>query len=423
MALRALLVGIDDYADPRNNLNSCLADVADLKSRLEQRYGFPADGIRTLQDAEATIQNVRTELDRLFQGATSDDRLVFMYSGHGFQMPENGSLTEVLVLRDGFFKDDELSDRARSVPPGILTVVLDSCFSGGMQKFFITGQGAEVVRGKVWAPDDSQAAAVNKALLEGALARMEPFGSAAITDSVAAAEEKGFVDTSDAAGKTKAAGDEQGQLQLNGLLMSACRENETASAKRSDTDGLSAFSFALREATSLLGSGGTPAQLHEQAGKRLEQMGFQQRPLLFDPPSAPGMSARSIFLGEGGASSTPAAGTTGGGDLSSVIADAIRRAMATMGKDKTMTAPTATAPATATPGAGDQADEKFVSALGSVLEGLIPMITPTIRELIGDGQQKSGGAGTAPAGEVDEKIWGALGSILSSVAVPLIQQV
>ncbi|MFC7621357.1 caspase domain-containing protein [Microlunatus sp. GCM10028923] len=372
---KALLVGIDDYGDPRNNLNSCLADVQHVRNRLERDYGFSAQNITTLVDAAATVANVKAALDTLFSGVGPDDRLVFMYSGHGFQVPEGNALTEVLVLRDGFFSDDELSDRTQALPPAVLTVVFDSCFSGGMQKFFVTKSGGEATRSKVWLPDDEQAKALNLALTSGTVKRLGPFGAHAISSNHVAASEKGVVSPPVEGQPAKASVDEEGQLRINALLLSACRENETASAKRSDTQGLSAFTFALGKAIDTLGIDASPPDLHQEAERILTEMSFGQRPLLFEPPTAPQMAVASFVLGKTLYHQPIAAAT----DVSSMIAAAIEQALQALRKDKIMTAtavqPTiATAP-TAPVAEGQEKWGFLAAALPIVLPPLIDGIS------------------------------------------------
>ncbi len=47
-AKRALLVGIDVYPDPQNNLNSCIADTVRFQGLLQSYYGFEAQNITVL---------------------------------------------------------------------------------------------------------------------------------------------------------------------------------------------------------------------------------------------------------------------------------------------------------------------------------------------------------------------------------------
>ncbi|GAB3739111.1 caspase family protein [Microlunatus parietis] len=366
--VKGLLVGIDDYGDPRNNLDSCVADVAHVRTRLERDYGFPPENITTLIDAEATLANVRTALDALFTDVGPEDRLIFMYSGHGYQVAENDALTEVLVLRDGFFTDDELSQRTAGLPPAVLTVISDSCHSGGMQKFFVTAGGGEVTRAKVWLPTDDQAIALNTALSSGTVKKFAPFGAKMITTNPVAAAEKGLGSADVQDQDAKAFDDEEGQPRLNALLLTACREDETASARRSDTKGLSAFTYALGKSLDALGIDAAPMDLHREAERILTELGFQQRPLIFEPPAAPEMAETSFVLGK---AKTPLM-ITSTHDLAAQIRAAIEQALTEQRKDKIMT--------TTTVSTNGQVDEKFLQLLPALIGPAVNIIGNLFKE-------------------------------------------
>src|SRR6185369_16807691 len=73
MAKRALLVGLNTYPDPRNNLNSCVADTLEFKKLLQTSYGFDPGSIQLLHNQDATLDNVLQGLDNLFGGAQAGD--------------------------------------------------------------------------------------------------------------------------------------------------------------------------------------------------------------------------------------------------------------------------------------------------------------------------------------------------------------
>jgi len=288
---RALLVAINNYGNPQNDLPSCLEDAAKFRSVLQSHYGF--ENFTELYDGDATVANVEAGLSWLLKDAAADDRLVFYYSGHGYQQPRGGNLEECLVLGNlEFLFDDRLSEFSRSAPPGVLSVILDSCFSGGMEKRIPLGEGVEVARTKLWVPPPD--AARGKSLAAGPLVP-RPFGCLPVTGETAVKRLVlgTEVGPDKAAGPQEASQDEAGQMQLNGLLLSACRENETSSASTSATKGMSAFTFAL---TGTLPASGeiSNARIHEDVRDRLAELGFQQVPLLRVPPRPPGLDAASF---------------------------------------------------------------------------------------------------------------------------------
>jgi hypothetical protein len=139
---KALLVGINRYPDPGNELKGCVNDVRQMADTLKGRYGFAGDGnLRILTDARATTKAILDGLAWLTAGATPGDSLVFHYSGHGSQVPDrNGDettdrLDEILCPYDldwdHPFTDDDLAAACDDVPQGaLLTVILDCCHSG-----------------------------------------------------------------------------------------------------------------------------------------------------------------------------------------------------------------------------------------------------------------------------------------------------
>jgi len=97
--------------------------------------------ISLLHNQDATLANVRTGLDALFADAQAGDELVYFESSHGYRYPEGNTMVEVLCLYDGFLEDTEFAQRTLALPANVLTVVLDACHSGGMNKlFFPTGE-------------------------------------------------------------------------------------------------------------------------------------------------------------------------------------------------------------------------------------------------------------------------------------------
>ena len=146
----ALLVGINEY--PKNNrLNGCVTDVELQKELLIHRFGFLPQDIVTLTDRQATRENIETAfVEHLTEQATSDDVVVFHFSGHGsrVKMPnitqettgaEDYQLVDSLVPADGIIPTkgepaandllkDTLSVLLRSLKTNKVTTVLDTSF-------------------------------------------------------------------------------------------------------------------------------------------------------------------------------------------------------------------------------------------------------------------------------------------------------
>ncbi len=141
---RALLVGINAYTHS-NPLRGCINDVKQMQATLGKYYGFGADSFKILLDQDATLANIKAGITWLAEGGDDADAVrVFHYSGHGYFVPDdNGDepdgRDEVLVPIDhdsaGFLTDDTLKSLYGAFPKkGNLTLVMDSCHSGTVQR-------------------------------------------------------------------------------------------------------------------------------------------------------------------------------------------------------------------------------------------------------------------------------------------------
>lgn len=457
---RAVLVGIDDYGDPRNNLPSCVADTLAFKKLIEgPPYRFEI--VRMLHDAEATLDAVKEALQDLFDGATAEDRLVFYFSGHGFQVPQDNILEEVLVVRDdsqdnkpfAFLHDDEFVTLSAKAPPGIFTAILDCCHSAGAQKQILAfaDDSIEFARNKVWQPPDIRRQEKDFAeFAKTETVGIKTFGSKPLTAGKALLKrfEPALFKAKEFAAD-EVTSDEDGQVELNGLLMSACLENETASASTGATDGLSAFTFCLRDALLRLSQAGAPfsaAGLLDATRVKLREMGFRQTPLLLAPDTPPGLDRRSFLLLEESGGAKPL-----GPEIDQIL-EVIRNALT---KEGAMTAYATTTtplpgtmpvPAYGTGGngsdywawvqqqgqqSGQQGDEKFfgaiVSAVASAAPHVLPHVVPLITQALGarkgfEGAPMMPQVAPPPAmpqatmDEGEEKIFGAIVSAVAAAA-------
>ena len=141
----ALLVGINKYLEPGNDLQGCVNDVMDMADILTKKYGFKQDNIRILTDARATQANIMERLEWLVSDTQPGDMLVWHYSGHGAQVRcRNGDelddqKDEIICPHDldwdNPFTDDMIADYFKRVPEGsLLTFICDACHSGSMDR-------------------------------------------------------------------------------------------------------------------------------------------------------------------------------------------------------------------------------------------------------------------------------------------------
>ncbi len=165
-ALRALLVGIADYANPEYQLLGPVNDVF-LVSQTLQEMGVEPDAIRVVLNERATAAAIRERLAWLLNDTRDGDTVFFYFSGHGAQVPAYGRDAEVdhidecLVPYDFNWEqgnaifDDEFAGLYSQLPYGAKFVsMLDCCHAGGMQRAVgAVGGGAPGVR-SIAIPDD-----------------------------------------------------------------------------------------------------------------------------------------------------------------------------------------------------------------------------------------------------------------------------
>jgi hypothetical protein len=150
MARSAVCVGINEFKHlPMSSwLAGCVNDANDISVALK-KFGFTSRTTTMLRDSEATKEAVMRALTAMVDKAKPGDHLVFSFSSHGTQVPnqpgdtdEPDGLDEVFACydikragdqwdRSTVIADDELHDLFQRVPEGaLLEVLLDTCHSG-----------------------------------------------------------------------------------------------------------------------------------------------------------------------------------------------------------------------------------------------------------------------------------------------------
>lgn len=136
-----ILIGISSYGDQRNNLQHGRGDALTQLQALVSHGLAEPDRTVVLLDEEATRDTILRAVETVAQRADPDDLLVFHYSGHGCQLPdqrgpgadERDGLDEALISHEagGALRDEELRSALDAIPTARQLVVLDCCFSGG----------------------------------------------------------------------------------------------------------------------------------------------------------------------------------------------------------------------------------------------------------------------------------------------------
>jgi hypothetical protein len=291
---RALVIGIDQYGGPPNDLTCCTVDADAIARLLRERHGF--GDVRVLTDDDATVAQVEEELQWLLENPKPNDRFVLYFSGLGFTKHRDGILEECLVLQDGFLESDEIVTKAASIPPGALTVIIDASFAGGTETYIAEPSRPtpelEAVRVKTWVPVGEEGTEAETLGTEyRKVSAYRRFGCtpttspAAIAQTFTAARAQTWQPPAGIAAWSAAmsVGDGAGAPQLNGLVISAALESEPAAANTSKTDGLSAFTFALVQSVEALGEVASTADVLNATNYRLKTLGLRQTPRLLEP--------------------------------------------------------------------------------------------------------------------------------------------
>jgi len=149
---RALLIGVGRYAQFEEKLNGVSLDIAMMREFIHL-MGFKAHEIKVLEHEHASTAKVYEAVENwLINGAGPDDRVLFYFSGHGSQIPdenndEDDQFDEVLLLYDtvltekggrqtltGVLLDDHLNHMLARMKSRNILVILDACHSGSATK-------------------------------------------------------------------------------------------------------------------------------------------------------------------------------------------------------------------------------------------------------------------------------------------------
>ena len=145
----ALLVGINNYPADIGALAGCVNDVLLQKQLLIHRFGFNPKDILTVTDTQATRQGILTAFEEhLIKQAKPGDTVVFHFSGHGGQVLEpdkespykyNSTLIPIDSQSNSSGVVEDIMGHTLfllmyALKTDNVTVVLDSCHSGGAKR-------------------------------------------------------------------------------------------------------------------------------------------------------------------------------------------------------------------------------------------------------------------------------------------------
>lgn len=128
----AIVVGVNEYTKlpSGSNLRGCVPDAEKMAATLK-KYGFT---VKLVTNSEATRAGILDALKS--SGNQPNERFVFYFAGHGTNV---GGANAVILPSDASvdasdfdLRADDLKNAVMAVPASNRTIILDSCFSGGM---------------------------------------------------------------------------------------------------------------------------------------------------------------------------------------------------------------------------------------------------------------------------------------------------
>ena len=155
---RAFVVGIADYGRIKQPLPGCANDLSEWKALLVEQLHLPPSAVRSLADADASREGIIDGLNWLTAESQAGDNRIFAFAGHGARRRRidaatgtlRADLEETLVAHPGNTVSDEqfmifdedlaaLLDASAFHPDARLTLILDSCHSGGLLRDIVIG--------------------------------------------------------------------------------------------------------------------------------------------------------------------------------------------------------------------------------------------------------------------------------------------
>jgi len=130
-------IGIDCFADSTHNLQYSAKDIRDLGAKLKEKYGDDII-LKTLFNADVTIENVKTLKDSLKKSSVND-RVIVAYSGHGMLSKEYDYYLSTYSVNfekpeENGLPYDELENLLDSIPARKKLLLIDACHSGEVDK-------------------------------------------------------------------------------------------------------------------------------------------------------------------------------------------------------------------------------------------------------------------------------------------------
>ncbi|MFA4818108.1 MAG: caspase family protein [Parcubacteria group bacterium] len=137
----AVLVGICDYPETANDICISDGDALNMQTALTAKYGFLKENIFYFSDEQAVKTDIKSKVDYIRSVVTSDDEVVFFFSGHGTTARvddgDSEKIDEGIVVYGAnntfdYIWDGELRGWFSGFNTSRIVFIFDSCMAGGM---------------------------------------------------------------------------------------------------------------------------------------------------------------------------------------------------------------------------------------------------------------------------------------------------
>lgn len=136
----ALIIAIAEYEGVNALPSIVTKDACDVASILtaENYCGYETSKVKILLNSEATLENIKNEIIKIANQATSDDSVFIYFSGHGYKNSDANDPDCSLVPVDfdktngGMLSATELSNLLSNINSERLLFIIDACHSAGV---------------------------------------------------------------------------------------------------------------------------------------------------------------------------------------------------------------------------------------------------------------------------------------------------